>query len=86
MSAPWALAGSLNQFSVIVEPFAVCQTPEPDVAKLVTGAAKSVSLTVTVKLMGSAVVLIKLSELALRMSNGPGLAGVPTEVWIEPFT
>ena len=39
-----------------------------------------------VVVMDAPVVLIKLSELALRMSNGPGLARVPTEVWIEPFT
>ena len=71
VSAPWALFGSLNHFSVIVEPFAVSQTPEPDVAKLVTGAAaKSVSPMFTMKLTGTAVVLIKLSELVLRMSNG----------------
>src|SRR4029077_11198253 len=41
VAAPWVLVGSLNQFRAIVEPLAVCQTPEPDVAKLLAGPAKS---------------------------------------------
>ena len=83
-SAPWPLLGSSNQFNVIVEPIAFCHVPEPAVWKEATGPVKSVSLTAKVTVLVVFVVLIIESEEVLRMS-GPGLAGVPVDVCIEPL-
>jgi len=52
----------------------------------VTGAAKLVSPTVASTCAVAELVLMMFSDDVLRMSSGLGLAGVPTELEIEPFT
>jgi hypothetical protein len=68
---------------VIVPPIAVWNTPEPDASNALTGALKLVSLVATTTVTWNGLVLISDVDEVLRISSGAGLAGVPTEVWIE---